>query len=217
MRIRFLGHAAFLIISDRGTKIITDPYKPGSFDGGIGYDAITEPADIVTISHEHDDHNATDIKGGPEYVRGPGRREIKGITITGTEVFHDANGGRDRGKNTVFNLLVDGVNVVHLGDLGHPLSAADAGKIGNADIVLAPVGGFFTIDAATARETVGTLRPRIVVPMHYKTAKCGFPIAGVDDFASGAGGKVKRIDGELEIGRDTLPGETTVYVLKPTK
>ncbi|HEX7318938.1 MAG TPA: MBL fold metallo-hydrolase [bacterium] len=215
MIITFLGHAAFLITSESGAKIVTDPYKSGCFNGGIQYTAITETVDIVTISHEHDDHNDTTLKGKPKYIRGPGKHEVKGITINGTEVFHDTSSGKERGKNTVFNMLVDSVHVVHLGDLGHKLSQADVDKIGKADILLIPVGGYFTIDAKTAWDVINALKPKIVIPMHYKTDKCGFPIAPVDDFITGR--DVVSIDKELKIDHSRLPESMTVYVLKPTK
>jgi len=81
MKIKFFGHAAFSIRSADGVTIITDPYKPGCFDGGIQYEAITDAADIVTISHDHDDHNETNIQGSPEFVRDPKEQEIKGIAV----------------------------------------------------------------------------------------------------------------------------------------
>jgi len=214
MIITFLGHAAFLITSETGVKIITDPYKPGCFNGGIQYSAITDTVDIVTISHEHDDHNDTSLNGKPKYIKKPGKQEIKGITITGTEVFHDTSQGQERGKNTIFNILVDSVNIVHLGDLGHKLSYSDSAKIGKVDILLIPVGGYFTIDAANAWDVVKMLKPKVVIPMHYKTDKCGFPIAPVEDFVKGK--EVKKIDGELEMTKSTLPESTTVYVISPS-
>ncbi|MGD8979355.1 MAG: MBL fold metallo-hydrolase, partial [candidate division WOR-3 bacterium] len=112
MKIKFLGHASFLLISQDGLRIITDPYKPGCFDGGIKYDPITEEADIVTISHEHDDHNCTDIQGNPVFVRGAGKKDLKGVMIEGTDVFHDTSGGKDRCTNTIFKVTVDGMNIV---------------------------------------------------------------------------------------------------------
>ena len=214
MKIKFLGHASFLITSNDGLRVITDPYKPGCFDGGIKCAPITEEDDIVTISHEHDDHNCTDIQGNPAFVRGAGNKEITGIAIKGTDVFHDTSGGKDRGKNTIFNMAIDGMNIVHLGDLGHPLSDQEVENIGPVDILLVPVGGYFTIDSAAAEMITARLNPRVVVPMHYKTEKCGFPIAAVDEFIKGK--KVQRIDRELEISKETLPETRTTYVLKPT-
>jgi L-ascorbate metabolism protein UlaG (beta-lactamase superfamily) len=215
MKIKFFGHASFLITSDTGVRIITDPYKPGCFDGGIKYKPITEEADIVTISHEHDDHNETKINGNPSFVKGADGKEIKGITMKGVGVYHDESKGKERGQNTIFNIVIDGVHVVHLGDLGHALSSSDVEKIGNVDILFVPIGGYFTIDAKTAEGVVNVLEPKIVIPMHFKTDKCGFPIAPVEDFIRGK--DVKKVDGEVTIKKETLPKKTTIYVLTPTK
>lgn len=214
MKIKFLGHASFLITSDKGVKIITDPYKPGCFSGGIKYGPINEPADIVTISHEHDDHNATNIQGNPTFVRGAGKKKMKDVTITGVDFYHDESGGKERGKNTIFNMLIDDINVVHLGDLGHKLSPADAAKIGKVDVLIVPVGGFFTIDARAAQDVANTLKPKVIIPMHFKTDKCGFSIAPVEDFIKNK--DVKKIDGEVEIKKGSLPQKTTIYVLAST-
>ena len=182
MKIKFLGHAAFLLTSDAGVRIITDPYKPGCFDGGIKYDKITEEADIVTISHEHDDHNETNINGNPTFIKKSDKQTVEQITISGVDVYHDTNEGKERGTNIIYNMLIDGMNVVHLGDIGHNLSPQEVAKVGNVDILLIPVGGFFTIDADVADTISETLKPKIVIPMHFKTDKCGFPIAAIDDF-----------------------------------
>jgi len=215
MKIKFLGHAAFLIETDDGVKIITDPYKPGCFDGGIKYQPITEEADIVTISHEHDDHNCTDIQGEPVFVRGAVKKNVKGIEITGVDVFHDESGGSERGANTIFKMTVDGMRIVHLGDLGHPLSDEDAKQIGAVDILFVPVGGYFTIDAQVAEDTASKLNPRVVIPMHFKTEKCGFPIASVDDYVKDK--DTKEFGGQLEIHKEDLPDKMKVYLLTPIK
>lgn len=215
MKVKFLGHASFLITSEAGLRIMTDPYRPGCFDGGIKYDPITEEADIVTISHEHDDHNCTDIQGNPVFVRGADKKDIKGIEITGTSVFHDESGGTERGENTIFKIRVDGMNIVHLGDLGHPLSDQDVKEIGSVDVLFVPIGGYFTIDSELAESTVTQLNPKIVVPMHFKTDKCAFPIAPIDDYIRNK--DVKKCDGEFEINKDQLPDKMKTYVLTPTK
>ena len=122
MNIRYLGHASFLITSDSGTKIITDPYVSALVAGdGPGYAEIKETADIVTVSHDHGDHNnSAAIKGNPKVVRGT--TEIKGIKFMGIPTYHDEALGKQRGSNTIFRLEVDGVKVCHLGDMGHPRS-----------------------------------------------------------------------------------------------
>lgn len=215
MKIKFLGHAAFLITSNEGVRIITDPYKPGCYGGGIKYDPITEEADIVTISHEHDDHNETKIKGQPVFIRETERKEIKGIVINGVEVFHDKSSGKERGKDIIFNMLIDGLNVVHMGDVGHIISKSDVEKLGNVDVLLIPVGGYFTIDANDADNIIELLKPKVVIPMHFKTSKCEFPIAPVEDFIRNK--EVKKVDGELEVKKESLPSNSVIYVLTPTK
>lgn len=215
MKIKFLGHAAFLIISDQGVRIITDPYKPGCYGGGIKYAPITEEADIVMISHDHDDHNETRIKGNPVFVRDESKKEIKGIVINGVKVFHDKSGGKERGNTVIFNMLIDGLNVVHMGDVGHLISMSEVEKLGNVDVLLIPVGGYFTVDASEAEDIINLLKPKVVIPMHFKTAKCDFPIAPVDDFIKNK--EVKRVEGELEIKKADLPSNTVIYVLNPAK
>lgn len=215
MKIKFLGHAAFLITSDAGVRIITDPYKPGCFNGGIAYDAITEEADIVTISHDHDDHNETDIKGDPVFVRDAVEQDVKGVKISGLNVFHDTNQGKDRGPNIMFTMKVDGMNIVHSGDLGHELSHEEIGQLGVVDVLLVPVGGHFTIGPAGADKLVDVLQPKVVIPMHFRTDKCGFPIAPVEEYSMSK--DVKRVDREYEITKDTLPDRTTFVILKPSK
>lgn len=215
MKIKFLGHAAFLITSNEGVRIITDPYKPGCYGAGIKYDPITEEADIVTISHEHDDHNETKIKGQPVFIRETERKEIKGIVINGVEVFHDKSSGKERGKDIIFNMLIDGLNVVHMGDVGHIISKSDVEKLGNVDVLLIPVGGYFTIDANDADNIIELLKPKVVIPMHFKTSKCEFPIAPVEDFIRNK--EVKKVDGELEVKKESLPSNSVIYVLTPTK
>lgn len=215
MKIKFLGHAAFLITSDQGVRIITDPYKPGCYGGGIKYAPITEEADIVMISHDHDDHNETRIKGNPVFVRDESKKEIKGIVINGVKVFHDKSGGKERGNTVIFNMLIDGLNLVHMGDVGHLISMSEVEKLGNVDVLLIPVGGYFTVDASEAEDIINLLKPKVVIPMHFKTAKCDFPIAPVDDFIKNK--EVKKVEGELEIKKADLPSNTVIYVLNPAK
>lgn len=215
MKVKFLGHAAFLITSDAGVRIITDPYKPGCFDGGIKYDRITEEADIVTISHEHDDHNETNINGHPTFIRSAEVNIVKDIKFSGVDVYHDTSEGKERGKVVIFNMFIDGLNIVHLGDLGHDLSPKEIEGIGKVDVLFVPVGGYFTIDAKIADKVINVLKPKIVIPMHFKTDKCGFPIAPIDDFIRDK--EVNKVDGEFEIKKDTLPANTVIYVLSSTK
>ncbi len=213
MKIKWLGHSSFLITAGDGSKIITDPYSTG---GGINYDKIDESADIVLVSHQHDDHNnVRAVKGKPQVVTKSGK--VKGIEFEGVASYHDTSSGRERGANTIFCFAVDGVRICHLGDLGHKLSPEQVSGIGEVNILLIPVGGFFTIDAAVASSVCEQLKPRVVIPMHYRTAKCAYPISGVDDFLQGKE-VIKRLDAsEIEFNRDELPQGTEIVVLRHAK
>jgi len=211
MKIKWLGHATFMITSDTGTRIITDPYARGEY---LTYGDIKESADIVTVSHDHFDHNNVAAVGGnPEVVRGT--TEAKGIKFQGIPAYHDESQGKERGNNTIFSFEVDGVKICHLGDLGHPLSDKQVSEIGKVDILLIPVGGFFTIAPRVACQTCDQLNPRVIIPMHYKNDKCGLPIAGVDEFLQGMK-DITRLDAsEVEFKAGELPASTQTMVLKP--
>ncbi len=215
MKVKWFGHAAFLITSDDGKRIVTDPYEPGCFDGGIQYGEIKENADIVTVSHDHADHNwVSGLQGNPDVVKGPGEKAAKGLTFRGIPTYHDDTDGSQRGENTIFVFQVDGVKVCHLGDLGHPLSAEQVSAIGPVDLLIIPVGGFYTIDASGASKVVEQLNPKIVIPMHYKTESCGFPIAEVDSFLIDKE-RIRKLEAsEVEVTRDTLPSEREIIVLQ---
>jgi L-ascorbate metabolism protein UlaG (beta-lactamase superfamily) len=216
MKIKFLGHAAFLITTKDNIKIITDPYKSGAFGGAVGYKPITEEAHIVTISHEHNDHNHYQtIKGNPQILKGAGEEEISGIKFVGIEVYHDISKGKERGKNVIFLIQADDLRLVHLGDLGHQLTNEEKKKLGEIDILFIPVGGYYTIDADEAGEIVEFLEPKITIPMHFKTPVLDFPIALVEDFLVGKK-NVKMLNvSEVEISKETLPKEREIWVLKP--
>ena len=217
MKIQWLGHACFLITSDGGTRIITDPYTPGAF--GLDYGPVAEEADVVTVSHDHADHNnVADVKGKPQVVRGVGSHEAKGIRFKGVATYHDTSSGRERGANTLFCFAVDGVNVCHLGDLGHELDDRTVTEAGPVDVLLVPVGGNFTVDAGVAHRVCEKLGPKVVIPMHFRNDRCpNFPVAGVDDFVR-LRSSVKRLDAsEVSISREELPPTVETVVLRPAR
>ncbi len=200
-----------MITSDAGIKIITDPYTTTD---DLNYGEIKESADIVTISHDqHSNHsNVAAIQGNTEVVRGAA--EIKGIGFKGIPCYHDEAGGNQRGKNTIICFEIDGIRVCHLGDLGHELSDKQVAELGKVGILLIPVGGYYTIDARVASQVCNKLAPSVIIPMHYKTNKCNYPIAGVDDFLQGKK-DVNRLDtSEVEFKQRELPGTTQIIVLK---
>jgi L-ascorbate metabolism protein UlaG (beta-lactamase superfamily) len=215
MKVRWLGHASFVLESESGLRIVTDPYTPGVF--GLDYGAPSERADIVTVSHEHEDHNnVAAVQGNPQVVRGVGTHEAKGVQFKGVATSHDPTSGSQRGPNTIFCFALDDINVCHLGDLGHDLDDRTAAEVGQVDVLLIPVGGNFTIDAAAATRVCEKLSPRVVIPMHFKNERCpNFPVAGVEDFLKGRAG-VKRPDGsEVELRKSDLPAAGETIVLKP--
>ena len=201
-----------MITSDAGTRIITDPYTTSE---RLTYGEIQESADIVTVSHDHFDHNnVAAVRGNPEPVRGAVTTEIKGIAFKGIPSYHDDAGGRQRGKNTIFCFEVDGIRVCHLGDLGHQLNAQQVAELGKVDMLLIPVGGSVTIDAKGASQVCDRVKPKVIIPMHYKTDKCGLSVAGVDEFLRGKEG-VNRLDAsEVEFKQGELPAQTQIIVLK---
>ena len=165
MKIRWFGHACFLFESEDGTRIITDP-----FDGSVGYKVPTIEADIVTVSHDHYDHNYVEgVQGDPKIVKSPGECTISGISIKGVSAFHDEVKGEKRGPIIIYIFDIDGVKICHAGDLGHLLSKTQLEEIGEVDVLLLPVGGTFTLDAHGANAAVKQLSPKLIIPMHFKT------------------------------------------------
>jgi len=213
MKVKWLGHSCFLITSKDGIRIITDPYTVG---GGINYSPIKETADIVVVSHEHDDHNNVfAVKGKPAVVKGNGVKIARGIQFRGIATYHDTSKGRERGTNTVFCFTVDDIKLCHLGDLGHVFTREQVEEIGAVDILLIPVGGLYTIDATDASRVCGQLAPKVIIPMHFKTPKCAYPIAGVEDFLMGKKEIRKADSSEVEFERGKLPDTTEIELLQP--
>jgi L-ascorbate metabolism protein UlaG (beta-lactamase superfamily) len=215
MKVKWLGHACFLLTSDSGLRIITDPYTPGAF--GLDYAPPAETADIVTVSHDHADHNnVAAVKGNPQVVRGAGSHQAKGIQFKGVATAHDQSSGKERGPNTILCFALDGINVCHLGDLGHDLSDQTVADIGDVDVLLIPVGGNFTIGAPVANGVCKKLAPKVIIPMHFKNARCpSFPVAGVEEFTRERQ-QVKTMPGsEIELKKEQLPSGAETIVLKP--
>ena len=214
LKIQFLGQSCFVITSTAGLKIITDPYTTGDKT----YSAINETADIVTVSHEHSDHNdVAAVKGNPEVIRGAGIKNSKGIITKGIATWHDNVQGTQRGPNTVFCFTIDGIKFCHAGDLGHRLSAEQIAEIGEVHVLFIPVGGFFTIDANVATDVCNDLKPRIIIPMHYKTPKSNPNLAAVDDFLKGKERVEQMTTSILELKSNALPTDTRIIVLQPAR
>lgn len=214
MKLTYYAHSSFLVEAADGTRVVLDPYRHGAYGGAIGYDPIDEPADVVVATHTHDDHGAVDtIPENPLVLVHPVSQKVGSLQITGVEVAHDGTGGKERGRNTVVILDDGDVRLVHLGDLGHKLDAATVQAIGRVDVLLVPVGGFYTIDHAQAAEVVEALAPRIVVPMHFKTDRADLPIGPVEPFLATQRAVERRDGSSLEVTGATLPAERATILL----
>ncbi|MBI2404769.1 MBL fold metallo-hydrolase [Candidatus Gottesmanbacteria bacterium] len=210
-----LGHASFRI-RGKGATIVTDPYSSDMV--GLKFPKNIE-ADVVTVSHDHNDHNAVSaISGDAFVVGGPGEYEMKGVHIRGISSFHDGEGGAKRGKNTIYHIEIDSLRLAHLGDLGHTLSSGDVEQIGEVDILFIPVGGTFTIDAKAAAQIVHDIEPSIVIPMHYQRTGLNPQAFGdlspVRDFLKEMGKEETIFQSKLSVTKDKIPEELQVVVLE---
>ncbi len=210
MEIKWFGHAFFLIINSRGIRIAMDP-----FDDTLGYRVPHIKAEIVTVSHNHFDHdNPRLVKGLHPVLKGPVDRDIHKIHFRGIPTFHDSKRGKLRGENTIFIVETDGLKLVHLGDLGHILPSDLINTIGDVDVVFVPVGGVYTIGPEEAKRVVEALKPRVAIPMHYFTPYIKLPLRPVDDFAS-LFEDVRYLDGDgLEVEASNLPEKGEIWVFK---
>jgi L-ascorbate metabolism protein UlaG (beta-lactamase superfamily) len=194
----------------RSAAVVTDPFPPT-----IGLKLQKLDADLVTVSHEHDNHNYTQaVRDGYE-IRGPGEYEVAGVSVIGFPTYHDSEKGATRGRNTVYLIEIDDVRVCHLGDLGHRLDDTDAETVSSVDVLLVPVGGRTAIDAAQAAEVVRQLEPRFVVPMHYAIPGLKLELDSVDRFLK----EMAVVAGEplpkLSVQASSGEYETKVVVLEP--
>jgi L-ascorbate metabolism protein UlaG (beta-lactamase superfamily) len=215
MKITYYGHSAFNITTEKGTRIIIDPYESGAFNGALSYGKISAEADIVITSHNHDDHNHTSgIKGKFSLISKEGALDIKDVKIKTINTYHDNSGGKERGHNLISVINADNLVLAHMGDLGHSLDYGALQEMGKVDVLLIPVGGFFTIDAALAAKVMNDIKPGLTIPMHYKTAKCSFPITPVEDFTKGQNNVHVLKESEITIKKETLPQERQIIVLQ---
>ncbi len=211
MYINWLGQSCFKLqdkIGPDGVLLVTDPYSDE-----IGLKMPRFEADIVTVSHGHFDHNNTGaIRGNPFIIDTAGEYDIKGVFVEGVESWHDSKAGGERGKNIIYRIEMEDISITHLGDLGHILDTKQLEKLEGTDILLIPVGGKYTIDAAKAVEVISQIEPRIVVPMHYKVPGLKADLDGVDKFVKELGLK-PRAEEKLKITKKDLPQEDMELVV----
>ncbi|MFZ5364402.1 MAG: MBL fold metallo-hydrolase [Patescibacteria group bacterium] len=211
MTITWLGQSCFKIqIGD--VTLVTDPYN-----SEVGFKLPRLTADIVTVSHDHFDHNNTEgvsgINGAPFVITSPGEYEVKGVFVYGNLFWHDKSEGAERGSNIVYCIEAEGISLAHLGDLGHTLSDEQIEKLDGIDILFVPVGGKWTLGASEAVKIINAIEPRIVIPMHYKIPGLKVDVETVDKFLKEMGASKAEKLPKLKISKKDLPQEETKVIV----
>jgi len=220
VQIHYFGHACFMLKNLSGTSVLIDPYT------GLDYPPLKVEADIVLITHEHFDHNAVgDVTGNPVVIHGLTKdgkgwnaidKSFKDVHILAFPSYHDRNKGADRGKNTIFLIHIGGLSIAHLGDIGYVPTKEELKKLPPIDILLIPVGGFYTIEPEEADEIAAHINPRILIPMHYKTKGSGkLPIKPLDVFLKGKKNVEEVNSAVYVVSPEVLPKKMKIVVLQP--
>ena len=213
MIISWLGQSCFKLqdkINGRDITVVLDPFSPS-------YTGLKLPAnlaaEVVTISHQHEDHNfLSGVSGQPFVVDMAGEYEIGGLSIDGVDSDHDQQGGAERGHNLMFRLGFSDLVITHLGDLGGTLEAKQLERLAGTDILLVPVGGHYTLDAKRAIEAINQIEPKIVIPMHYQLPGLKFELNAVDDFIK-AIGLAPVYEDKFKVSRRDLDSENLQLVI----
>jgi len=213
MEITHFGHSCFRL-KGKSATLVTDPYNPAMV--GLSFKNVS--ADIVTVSHQHDDHNylnaVTDVR---KVIDAPGEYEISGISIIGLPSFHDDKKGKVRGKNIIFVIEIDGLRLAHLGDLGYKLSESETESLGSIDILMVPTGGEYTIGSSDAAQLTRAIDPYIIIPMHYQVKglkkELFDKLSSVEPFLEDMGVGVERTD-KLTVKKESLTEEQKIVILE---
>lgn len=214
MDITYLGHSSFKI-KGKTAVVVTDPFSPSM----LGFKFPKTEADIVTVSHQHQDHqNTSTVEGNPFIISVPGEYEIKGVSIFGYPSSHDSESGAVRGKNIIYVIEADGLRICHLGDLGSAIPPKTLEEISEVDVLMIPVGGKVTIGPKEAVDLISQIEPKIVLPMHYRAAGINEKVFGdlqaVEEFLKEMGTLGPEKLDKLSLTKDKLPEETKVVLLE---
>ena len=215
MKIDFLAHAAFLFTDKSGHRFMIDPYESGGFSGRVGYSPIDIAPDAIIITHDHLDHSHTEtIPGHFEIIRHEG--EVFGVPVRSVQVYHDMQQGtRFGGIIDAKIFTIDGITICHCGDIGELLDDPEkCAAFGDIDVLIVPTGGYYTLGPEGAAEVTRKLNPKVVIPCHYKTSKCGFDIAPVEPFLNYFEEVHQVSDSYIDLFKDMLPKTTKCIVLK---
>ncbi len=210
MEITWYGHSCFRLTERNYATVVTDPFDHKS----VGYDALKLKADIVTVSHDAPGHNNMDaVKGSEHIIDGAGEFEIGGVFITAVQTAGGGKKTKDKSRNTLYVFDYEGITVAHLGDLLEVPTQSEVEALGTVNVLLLPVGGGNSLNAAKAAEVVSTIEPNIVIPMHYATDKAKVKLEPLSKFLKEMGlGKIESLP-SLKATRSSLPQETKVVVL----
>jgi L-ascorbate metabolism protein UlaG (beta-lactamase superfamily) len=212
IEITWFGHSCFRL-RDRAVSVVTDPYGKD-----IGLLLPRVRADLVTVSHASDDHNyVKGVKSGFKTLAGPGEYEVSGVFATGLELRGERKKGKapEKPRNIVFLFEFEDLTICHLGDLDHvPTQAQVEEALGEVDVLLIPVGGGESLNAAQASEVVSLLEPHIVIPMHYKVKGSTLKLDLVSKFLKEMGLDDVETQETLRVSRTGLPEETQVVLLE---
>ncbi len=209
IKVRWHGHACFELTDD--VTLVTDPHDGSS----IGIQPPSVRADVVLVSHDHYDHNKVKaVKKDTTTVVREGGKTVEDIQILSWQAHHDREEGAKRGVITIFRFVIDGLTFCHLGDLGHPIDDELAEQIGDVDVLFIPVGGVFTIDGEEALNVCRTIKPRVVIPMHYKVGGLSLPVERIDPFLDAARPDymIRHVANEIEVDKSDLPDEPEIWV-----
>ena len=208
MQIVWKGQACFNVTTTQGNKeqvrILIDP-----FDNSLGLRLSPQEADIVLVTHDHDDHNNVKVvKGDPFLIDSPGEYEAKGIFVQGIPSFHDDVQGKERGLNTIYTVTTEGITLCHMGDIGQKeLTPEQVDQIGDVHVLMIPVGGIYTITGKEARKIISQIEPVMVIPMHYALPKMKAKLAKIDEFLEAMGKKSVQAQPKLTLKERDVAGE----------